>query len=101
MCLILPFRRGHLTCARALASPYVRRSWQNPWCMKKEASMSRTSRRQFLTGAAAGAAAAMALAPARSRALGANERVRVAIIGAGNQGKRHCESMLTLKDAEI
>jgi predicted dehydrogenase len=33
--------------------------------------------------------------------VGANERVRVAIIGAGNQGKRHCESLLTLKDAEI
>lgn len=63
--------------------------------------MSRWTRRNFLANAAAGAAAAAVLAPARSRALGANERVRVAIIGAGNQGKRHCESLMTLSDAEI
>ncbi len=58
------------------------------------------TRRSFLTQAA-GAAALAALAPARSRALGANDRVRIGIIGAGNQGKRHCESLLTRENAEI
>ena len=62
--------------------------------------MSRATRRDFLAGAAVGTAAAL-VPSARSRAAGANERVRVAIIGAGNQGKRHCQSLLTLKDAEI
>jgi predicted dehydrogenase len=62
--------------------------------------MAGANRRHFLAGAATGAAAAL-LSTKAGRAAGANERVRVAIIGAGNQGKRHCESLLTLKDAEI
>jgi predicted dehydrogenase len=44
---------------------------------------------------------ATVLSAKTSRAADANERVGVAIIGAGNQGKRHCESLLSLKDAEI
>src|SRR5688572_4197090 len=62
--------------------------------------MSATTRRHFLSTAAT---AAGVLATARSRAAvaGANERVRVAIFVAGNQGKRHCESLLTLKDVDL
>jgi predicted dehydrogenase len=41
------------------------------------------------------------LAPTRSRAASEAERVRVAVIGCGNQGKSHVRSLATLKDAEI
>jgi predicted dehydrogenase len=62
--------------------------------------MSGTTRRTFLASAAATAGI---VASARSRAAvpGANERVRVAILGAGGQGRAHAEKLLTLEDAEI
>ena len=56
------------------------------------------TRRRFL--AAAGFSASL-LATAKLRAAGANERVRVAILGAGNQGRRHAESILSLSNVEI
>lgn len=59
-----------------------------------------STRRQFLAGAAS--AGVLWASSARVRAAGANERVRIAIIGAGNQGKSHAKSLLSLpKDAEI
>src|SRR5688500_16415901 len=62
--------------------------------------MSRTTRRRFLKHTAAGLAAATLVQP-HSRAAGAAQRVRVGVIGCGNQGKAHFRSLTTLKDAEI
>ncbi|MCA9232192.1 MAG: Gfo/Idh/MocA family oxidoreductase [Planctomycetales bacterium] len=63
--------------------------------------MPRPTRRQFLANAAAGAAATTIFSTVRSEAAGANERVRVAVIGSGNQGKRHQLSLSTLPDVKI
>jgi predicted dehydrogenase len=60
-----------------------------------------STRRRFLKDAALGFTAATMVAPGRSRAGGAAERVRIAVIGCGNQGKAHFRSLTTLKDAEI
>ena len=60
--------------------------------------MASPTRRRFL--AAAGLSATL-LAASKLRAAGANERVRVAILGAGNQGRRHAESLLSLPNVEI
>ncbi|MHC4251544.1 MAG: Gfo/Idh/MocA family protein [Planctomycetota bacterium] len=64
--------------------------------MKRPAGI---SRRSFLKGAAAGGAAAF-LSPAR-RVLGANNTVRVAIIGTGNMGGSHIRHFDGLKDVEV
>ena len=40
-------------------------------------------------------------ASSRSRAADANERVRVAVIGCGNQGKAHMKSLSSLNNVEI
>jgi predicted dehydrogenase len=58
------------------------------------------SRRRFLKGAAVGASFAVFT---RSKAHGASasERVRVGVIGCGNQGGNHIKSLSGLKDAEI
>ena len=58
------------------------------------------STRRFFLGATAIGGASLLL-PSHSRAAGANDRVRVAILGAGNQGRRHAESLLTLPNVEI
>ncbi len=57
------------------------------------------TRRSFLKGAAAGGAVAF-LSPAR-RVLGANNTVRVAIIGTGNMGGGHVGHFDGLKDVEV
>lgn len=62
--------------------------------------MALSTRRYFL-GAAAAGGASLLLPSRRSRGAGANDRVRVAILGAGNQGRRHAESLLTLLNVEI
>jgi predicted dehydrogenase len=63
--------------------------------------MAESTRRQFLTNTTIGLTAATALTPARSRAAGAGERVRLGVIGCGNQGSAHLRSLTTLKDADI
>ena len=63
--------------------------------------MPTTTRRKFLANAAAGAAASTLFNTASSTAIGANERVRIGVIGAGNQGKRHHLSLSTLPDVKI
>jgi predicted dehydrogenase len=65
--------------------------------------MARIDRREFLKRAAttAGAAAVASWPAPRSRAAGANKRVRVALLGCGNQGSRHNLSLGSLADAEI
>ncbi len=63
--------------------------------------MPATNRRKFITNVAAGVAASTLFSTARSAVVGANERVRIGVIGAGNQGKRHHLSLSTLPDAKI
>lgn len=63
--------------------------------------MSTTSRRQFIKNATLGVTAASLMGTTKLRAAGANERVRVAVIGCGNQGNSHIKSLRSLADAEI
>jgi predicted dehydrogenase len=58
------------------------------------------SRREFV-GAVGGAAALMATSAPASRAAGANERVRLGLIGAGSRGNQLLDTFLPQKDAEI
>jgi predicted dehydrogenase len=63
--------------------------------------MNPIDRRRFIKSAAVGTALAAAWWPARSRAAGASERVRVAVIGCGSQGKSHLNSLGSLAEAEV
>ena len=63
--------------------------------------MPTTTRRKFLANAAVGAAASTLFSTASSAAIGANERVRIGVIGSGNQGKKHQFSLSTLPDVKI
>lgn len=63
--------------------------------------MPATSRRTFLAQAAVSAAATSLYSTVSSAAVGANERVRVGVIGAGNQGKSHHLALSTLSDVKI
>ncbi len=63
--------------------------------------MTSSTRRRFLKNTALGLASTTLLTPARSRAAGAGERVRLGVIGCGNQGTAHLRSLTTLKDADI
>ncbi len=63
--------------------------------------MPTTNRRKFLANAAASTAATALYSTASSAAVGANEQVRIGIIGSGNQGKRHQLSLSTLPDVKI
>jgi predicted dehydrogenase len=58
------------------------------------------SRREFLY-ASAGAIGASLLTTARSRAAGANERFRLAVVGCGNQGTSHFRALSQLPNVEI
>ena len=55
-------------------------------------------RRSFLASAAAGAAA-VTLAP--SRVLGANNRVRIGIIGSGSRGQEDMRAAIAVPDVEF
>jgi predicted dehydrogenase len=65
--------------------------------------MQLANRRKFLqqVGVSAAGAAAWAARTPHSRAAGANERVRVAIFGTGNQGSGHISSLGSLKGADV
>ena len=63
--------------------------------------MASSSRREFLKHVSSGIAASTLLAAAKVHAADANERVRVAVIGCGNQGKVHMRSLSTLKNVQI
>ncbi|MGD9857968.1 MAG: Gfo/Idh/MocA family protein, partial [Planctomycetaceae bacterium] len=62
-----------------------------------------TDRRTFLKKSAAvtGAGLFAATAPPATRAAGANERIRVAVIGTGGQGKGHVKSWLGHDDVDL
>ena len=63
--------------------------------------MSRFTRRQFVQGSvAAGAALGVGFSPWR-RALGANEEIRVAVIGFNGRGKSHIGGALGYKGARL
>src|SRR5262245_34278034 len=57
------------------------------------------SRRTFAKSAAA--IGALAALPASSRAIGANDRVRLGVIGVGNRGDQLLDAFLVHKDAEV
>lgn len=63
--------------------------------------MPKTTRRKFLATAAASAAASTLYSTVSSAAVGANEQVRIGVIGAGNQGKVHHLALSTLRDVKI
>ncbi|NOZ39245.1 MAG: Gfo/Idh/MocA family oxidoreductase [Planctomycetes bacterium] len=63
--------------------------------------MPTTTRRKFLANAAASAAASTLFSTTSSAAVGANERVRIGVIGSGKQGKRHQLALSTLPDVKI
>jgi predicted dehydrogenase len=62
--------------------------------------MSRISRRRFLSGTAAVGAAAI-LANVNTRALGANDDMRVAVVGAGGRGSNHIADFLKMKGVRL
>jgi predicted dehydrogenase len=68
--------------------------------------MNRINRRQFLARSTLAVAAASVPAPFRyvsaaHKPAGANERVGIALIGAGGRGRDHLPSLLALKDVEV
>jgi predicted dehydrogenase len=66
--------------------------------------MNRIDRRDFLTTSAAGVVGAgLALRPhaASARVLGANDRVRIGVIGTGRQGLSVMQAHMALEDVEI
>lgn len=65
--------------------------------------MPEQTRREFITKAVAGTAAALAgpTARAAARTLGANDRIRLAIIGAGARGQQLLEQVRDLKNVEL
>ena len=64
--------------------------------------MPQFTRRSFVSGAlgAASAVAASAAAPASPRVVGANDRLRVGVIGAGGNARGHMRALTELKDQD-
>ena len=66
--------------------------------------MASHSRRSFLKGsaglAAAGGSASAATAASSSRIIGANDRIRVGLIGCGGMGRGDLRDALRLKNVE-
>ena len=63
--------------------------------------MSIRTRRHFLKDAALGVTAAAVLSHSKSHAAGPSERVRIGVIGCGNQGGNHIKVLSGLKDAQL
>ena len=59
--------------------------------------MSDTTRRNLLTGAAA----AFAIHSSKSRILGANDRINVAVVGVGGRGTNHLQEYVKLPNAIV
>jgi len=65
-------------------------------------TMSEQSRRDFMRNAAMGAAAGVFMVgTSRTSWVGANDRVRVAIIGIHGRGKDHLQNLLPMEDVEV
>jgi predicted dehydrogenase len=63
--------------------------------------MSNPTRREFVRKSAIGVTAAVTWSGKRSFAMGSSERVRIGIIGCGNQGGQHIKKLIQVADAEI
>jgi len=63
--------------------------------------MPTSTRRSFLANAGAGVAASTLFSTVKSSAAGANERVRIGVIGCGGQGNSHQNALATLSNVEI
>src|SRR4051794_15068810 len=63
--------------------------------------MSNPTRREFVRNAAIGVTAAVTLTGRKAFALSSSERVRIGVIGCGNQGGQHIKKLAGLSDAEI
>src|SRR6185295_16700417 len=63
--------------------------------------MSRLTRRTFIGGTLAAGAAAALPSRASARPSGANERLRVALLGVKGQGRVHAAKWSEMKDAEV
>src|SRR4051812_38378107 len=59
-----------------------------------------STRRTFLKTTALAGGAAVLSSPARVRAIGANDRIRIGIIGVGGMGTGHVNSLVKKGDAE-
>ena len=62
---------------------------------------SKVSRRSFIKKAATGVAAGVTFLPNKASWAGANERVRVAVMGINGMGQSHISSYMPLKDVEV
>jgi len=62
---------------------------------------SKVSRRAFIKKAATGVAAGVTFLPNKASWAGANERVRVAVMGINGMGKSHISSYMKLKNVEV
>jgi len=62
---------------------------------------SKVSRRSFIKKAATGVAAGVTFLPDKASWAGANERVRVAVMGINGMGKSHINSYMQLKDVQV
>jgi predicted dehydrogenase len=63
--------------------------------------MAAETRRSFLKHATLTAATAAVVSHSKTHAAGTTQRVRVGVIGCGNQGTNHIKSLAGLKDAQI
>ena len=63
--------------------------------------MATETRRRFLKDATLGLTAATVLTRGKAQAAPASERVRIAVIGCGNQGGNHVKSLSGLKEAQL
>jgi predicted dehydrogenase len=62
---------------------------------------SKVSRRAFIKKAATGVAAGVTFLPNKASWAGANERVRVAVMGINGMGKSHINSYMQLKNVQV
>jgi len=58
------------------------------------------NRRQFVLGSAAAARLRAAASPAKARVIGANDRLRMAVIGCGGMANGHMDALLKMKQSD-
>jgi hypothetical protein len=63
--------------------------------------MHTNSRRQFLKTTALAAGASAIVAPALARSLGANDRIRVGIVGLRGRGKSHIDAIHAMEAENV
>src|SRR5512136_1804282 len=68
---------------------------------KEMATMAKVTRRRFLKSSAAGAGVLICGTGATSRVFGANERLRIAVVGINGRGGSHISGYLQQPNVEI